>query len=54
MNPKRIIWLCMAVGSTVGAALPVLWGSGEISFASVLFAALGGFAGIYVGFKLSQ
>jgi hypothetical protein len=54
MEPKRIIMLFMFVGSAVGSMLPVLWGGSSFSFASVICAALGGAAGIYLGFKLSR
>lgn len=49
-----MIWGGMIVGSTIGSFLPMLWGAGELSMSSIILAAVGGFAGIYVGYKMSQ
>ncbi len=44
----------MAIGGAIGGLIPELWGAGLFSLSSVLFTALGGFAGIYVGYRISQ
>mgnify|MGYP003553230288 FL=1 len=44
----------MAVGSTAGGYIPLLWGGSTFSMSSIILAALGGFLGIYTGYKLSQ
>ncbi len=44
----------MAIGSTVGGFIPELWGGGYLSFSSVILTAVGGFAGIWLGFRLGQ
>jgi len=44
----------MFIGSTFGSYIPSLWGAGIFSFSSLLFATLGGFAGIWVGFRIGQ
>ena len=44
----------MTIGSVVGAYIPLLWGSSAFSMSSVIFSAVGGFAGIWVGFKLGN
>ncbi|MBI3589713.1 MAG: hypothetical protein HY093_04880 [Candidatus Liptonbacteria bacterium] len=54
MSSKSIIWLGMIVGSTAGSFIPSLWGSGVLSYSSLLFSTLGGVAGIWLGFKLSR
>jgi len=54
MESKKIIMLFMGVGALVGGFVPMLWGAGELSFSSVIFTAIGGFAGIWLGFKVSQ
>jgi len=54
MDSKKIVMLGMVVGSTVGSYLPVLWGDSVFSFSSVIFGAIGGFLGIWLGFKLSH
>mgnify|MGYP003339953228 FL=1 len=49
-----MIWIGMSVGGVVGSFIPEIWGAGEFSFASIIFSAVGGFVGIWLGFKLSQ
>lgn len=54
MNTKTLVWIGMAVGSTIGSYIPSLWGSGVFSMSSIFFSAIGAIAGIYIGFKLGQ
>jgi hypothetical protein len=54
MNGKSLIWIGMAVGSSVGGALPMLWGDGVFSVSSIVLTAVGGVAGIWLGFRLSR
>ncbi len=51
---KQAVWVGMIVGSGVGSFIPTLWGAGMLSFSSVIFSALGGFLGIWIGYKVSQ
>ena len=44
----------MTVGSYLGAYLPAIWGGSVFSPMSVLLSAVGGFVGIWAGFKLAQ
>ena len=53
MSPKSLIWIFMTIGSVIGSYIPVLWGSGFLSFSSVILSAVGGIAGIWLGYKLS-
>ncbi len=52
MNGKSLIWGGMIVGSTVGSILPYFWNGDFFSY--TLWSAIGGFAGIYIGFKLAK
>ena len=52
MSGKTLIWGGMFVGSFIGELLPYLWNGGF--FAYSLWGAIGGLAGIYVGFKLAK
>jgi hypothetical protein len=54
MEPKRIIMFTTVVGLTIGGFVPALWGSGGISFSSIIFSAIGGVLGIYAGYKLTR
>lgn len=44
----------MAIGSYADGALPSLLGAGEFSFASIIFAEIGGLLGIWIGFKFGE
>ena len=44
----------MVVGSSAGSYVPVLWGGSVFSASSIFFGAIGGLAGIWVGYKLAQ
>ena len=54
MQPKTVIFIGMIVGTTLGGLIPSLWGEGMFSMSSIIFTALGGVAGIYVGYRLSR
>lgn len=51
---NKLIWLLMIIGSAVGGFIPSLWGSDMFSISSVIFTAIGGFVGIWLGFKLGS
>ena len=44
----------MVVGSTIGSFIPALWGDGLLSMSSILLTGVGGIAGIWFGFKLTN
>ncbi len=52
MESKKVIWIGMIVGSTIGSYMPSLWGAGFLSMSSVFLSAAGGILGIWLGFKL--
>lgn len=54
MNSKPLIWIGLFVGSTLGGFVPELWGVSAFSFTSVLFSALGGFIGVWLGWKIGE
>lgn len=51
---KSLIWIGVLVGTTVGGFVPSLWGAGMFSLSGVIFSAVGGFLGIWLGYKLSN
>lgn len=52
---KKLIYLFLFIGSILGGYVPALWGGGDLfSGASILWSTLGGFLGIYIGYKLGQ
>lgn len=54
MSPRSLIWIGVIVGSTIGGFIPELWGAGIFSISSVILSTIGGLAGIWLGFKVSQ
>lgn len=51
---KRVLWLCLAVGSTVGGLLPEAWGASAFGLASLVGSAVGGIAGVWAALRISQ
>jgi hypothetical protein len=54
MDSKKFIWLGLFVGSFIGGYIPTIWRADALSFSSVVGTALGGFLGIYLGFRISS
>ena len=54
MSLKTLIWIWIAIGSTVGGMIPALWGEGVFSVSALVFSSIGAFVGIYIGFKMGQ
>jgi hypothetical protein len=50
---RSVIGLCASFGLVAGGYVPAVWGGSAFSLASILFGALGGVAGIWVGARLS-
>jgi uncharacterized membrane protein YeaQ/YmgE (transglycosylase-associated protein family) len=51
---KRVLWLCLLVGSTVGGFVPELWGASALGAASLLLSAVGAIAGVFVAARISE
>ncbi len=51
---KTFIWGGMAIGSTLGGFIPLLWNSSVFSFSSIILTAVGGVAGIWGGMQLAR
>ena len=54
MEFKKLIWVGMFVGTTAGSLIPTLWSAGIFSMSSTILSAIGGFAGIYIAYRLSR
>jgi hypothetical protein len=54
MRTPAAVWVGIFVGSTIGSIIPEMWGASIFSFSSIIFSALGAFAGLYIGFKMTQ
>jgi outer membrane lipoprotein SlyB len=49
---KRVVAMCVLVGSTVGGYLPTFVGQGSFSAASILGSFLGGVAGVFAATRI--
>jgi hypothetical protein len=50
---KRVVWIFVAVGSTIGGLLPEAWGGSAFGVASLALASLGGVAGLWLAARLT-
>jgi hypothetical protein len=50
---RCVVWLFVAVGSTVGGLVPVAWGGSALGVASLAFGCLGGLAGLWFAARLT-
>jgi hypothetical protein len=50
---RRIVWIFVGVGSTVGGLLPEAWGGSAFGVASLALGCLGGIAGLFFAAKLT-
>lgn len=49
---KTIIMIGLAVGSTLGGMVPLLWGDSAFSMTSILTGGIGGAIGIWIGYRI--
>jgi len=50
---KTLVMTGMIVGSLAGGYVPMLWGGSVFSISSIMLGAVGGFAGIWIGYKIA-
>jgi hypothetical protein len=50
---RRVAWIFVVVGSTIGAFAPMAWGGSGLGLASLTFSCLGGIAGLWCAAKLT-
>jgi hypothetical protein len=51
---KKLIYLFLFIGSTIGGYVPLFWGDGIFSMSSIILSGIGGLVGIYVGYRLGE
>ncbi len=54
MEPKKFIYIGVAIFGTLGGFTPTLWGDNPFSFTSWLLGAVGAVVGIWVGYQVSR
>jgi hypothetical protein len=50
---RRVVWIFVGVGRTVGGIVPVIWGGSALGLGSLVFGSLGGLAGLWLATKLA-
>ena len=53
LSRKTMLMIGMVLGSTVGSAIPMLWGSDLFSITSVALGFVGGIAGIWLVYSMT-
>jgi hypothetical protein len=51
---RGVIGMGMLLGSFVGGYVPTLWGASSLGVQSLLFATIGGIAGVLLGARLAD
>jgi hypothetical protein len=51
---KKLIWVGLFIGSTLGGMLPALWGGDMLSISGILLSAVGGVIGIWAGYRIGE
>jgi len=49
---RKVLWMCMAVGSTIGGYLPTLVGYSSLGAVSLLCSGVGGVAGVFAALRI--
>ena len=51
---RKFIWAGFILGSSIGGMVPLIWGDDLISIWGIVMSTLGGIAGIWAGYRVSQ
>ena len=54
METKKLCWIGLFIGSTIGGYVPVLWGGDLLSYPSIFGSLVGGLIGIWAGYRIGQ
>jgi hypothetical protein len=49
---KKVLWMCMAVGSTIGGYIPTFFGQSSFGLMSILGSLVGGVAGVFAAQRI--
>jgi hypothetical protein len=50
---RKLIGFCALLGGTLGSFVPSLWGASSMGLSSIVFALLGGAAGVFIGARIA-
>ena len=51
---KKLVWIGFFLGSTIGGMIPALWGDDMLSVSSLALSVVGGFMGIWLGYRVGK
>jgi predicted MFS family arabinose efflux permease len=51
---KGLLYLCITIGGIIGGYIPVLFGAGGLSLISIVGSTIGGFAGIWLAYRIDN
>lgn len=51
---KKLVWIGVMVGSTLGGLLPMLWHASLFSMSGMVLSMIGGLAGIWVAWRIER
>ena len=51
---KKFIWGGLFLGSSIGGMVPAMWGGDLLSGWGIVMSLVGGLAGIWAGYRVSQ
>jgi len=49
---KKVLWMCMAAGSTIGGYLPTFFGQSSFGLISIFGSLVGGVAGVFAAQRI--
>jgi hypothetical protein len=52
MRSRVFVWVAIFIGSTIGGAVPELWGGEMMSYTSLLLSGVGAVIGLWVGVNM--
>jgi hypothetical protein len=50
---RRVVWIFVGVGSTLGGLVPEVWGGSALGVASLALGCLGGLAGLWLAARFA-
>jgi predicted MFS family arabinose efflux permease len=52
MGSRAVVWVAIFIGSTIGGAIPELWGGEMFSYTSLLLSGIGALVGLWSAVKM--
>jgi hypothetical protein len=52
MVSRALVWVAIFIGSTIGGAIPTLWGGEMLTYTSLLLSGVGALVGLLIAVKM--